>query len=192
MKKKMILSVDTGIDDALAIAYAIGQQEMELIGITVSYGMSIVENTYRNTKKLVELLGAQVPVYMGSAVPIVRPGRDYKLAGSKIHGQDGMANQFGDYEPEDVAGAVVEESDARMHVRGNTSRTYPKKGYRLQLVKQTAGSQPDRQWLYDHDAGLPDHVHDHAGAGDAYFLQYDPGIPGERGVRQCDIYNTYT
>ena len=60
MKKKMILSVDTGIDDALAIAYAIGQQEMELIGITVSYGMSIVENTYRNTKKLVELLGAQV------------------------------------------------------------------------------------------------------------------------------------
>ena len=84
MKKKMILSVDTGIDDALAIAYAIGQQEMELIGITVSYGMSIVENTYRNTKKLVELLGAQVPVYMGSAVPIVRPGRDYKLAGRKI------------------------------------------------------------------------------------------------------------
>lgn len=108
--KKMILSVDTGIDDALAIAYAIGQQEMELIGITVSYGMSIVENTYRNTKKLVALLGAQVPVYMGSAVPIVRPGRDYKLAGSKIHGKDGMANQFGDYVPEDIAGAVVEES----------------------------------------------------------------------------------
>ena len=42
MKKKMILSVDTGIDDALAIAYAIGQQEMELIGITVSYGMSML------------------------------------------------------------------------------------------------------------------------------------------------------
>ena len=37
----------------------------------------------------------------------------------------------------DSAEGVV-ESDARMHVRGNTSRTYPKKGYRLQLVKQTA------------------------------------------------------
>ena len=84
MKKKMILSVDTGIDDALAIAYAIGQQEMELIGITVSYGMSIVENTYRNTKKLVELLGAQVPVYMGScllytsgAVPLFSGAGDF-------------------------------------------------------------------------------------------------------------------
>ena len=40
--KKLILSVDTGIDDALAIAYAAGQQEMELIGLTVSYGMSTV------------------------------------------------------------------------------------------------------------------------------------------------------
>ena len=150
MKKKMILSVDTGIDDALAIVYAIGQQEMELIGITVSYGMSIVENTYRNTKKLVELLGAQVPVYMGSAVPIVRPGRDYKLAGSKIHGQDGMANQFGDYEPEDVAGAVVEES---VDYIIDSIHTYGK-----ELVLVTTGPMTDLARVITKEPGILDQI----------------------------------
>lgn len=34
---KMILDVDTGIDDALAIAYAIGKEEIDLIGITTVF-----------------------------------------------------------------------------------------------------------------------------------------------------------
>ena len=32
--KKMILDLDTGVDDALAISYALGSPEVELIGIT--------------------------------------------------------------------------------------------------------------------------------------------------------------
>ena len=32
---KMILDVDTGIDDALAIAYALGSEEAQLIGSPV-------------------------------------------------------------------------------------------------------------------------------------------------------------
>ena len=167
MKKKMILSVDTGIDDALAIAYAIGQQEMELIGITVSYGMSIVENTYRNTKKLVELLGAQVPVYMGSAVPIVRPGRDYKLAGSKIHGQDGMANQFGDYEPEDVAGAVVEES---VDYIIDSIHTYGK-----ELVLVTTGPMTDLARVITKEPGILDQI------GAVYSM-----VRGAGSTRECE------
>lgn len=41
--KYMILSVDTGIDDALAIAYALGQDQYKLLGITASYGMAPLE-----------------------------------------------------------------------------------------------------------------------------------------------------
>ena len=37
MQHKMILDLDTGIDDALAIAYALGSPEIELIGITSEY-----------------------------------------------------------------------------------------------------------------------------------------------------------
>ena len=108
--KKFILSVDTGIDDALAIAYAIGQKDLELIGITSSYGMSSVQNTYRNTKKIARLLGSDVPVYMGSEHPLSRPGRDYTKTGSFIHGADGMGNQYGQHTPEDVEGAVIESA----------------------------------------------------------------------------------
>ena len=38
MAAKLILDVDTGIDDALAIAYALGSPELELIGVTCTYG----------------------------------------------------------------------------------------------------------------------------------------------------------
>ncbi len=37
-KKKMILDLDTGIDDALAIAYALTVPEADLIGVIGSYG----------------------------------------------------------------------------------------------------------------------------------------------------------
>lgn len=39
MRKKLILDLDTGIDDALAIAYALGSAgDADLIGITATYG----------------------------------------------------------------------------------------------------------------------------------------------------------
>lgn len=40
---KMILDLDTGIDDALAIAYALATPESDLIGIVGSYGNILVE-----------------------------------------------------------------------------------------------------------------------------------------------------
>lgn len=90
--KYLILSVDTGIDDALALAYAVGQQELKLIGVTVSYGMAPVEYTYRNTKHVLSLLGAQdVPVYAGSKAP-VQEKRSYN---GDFHGMDGAANLLG-------------------------------------------------------------------------------------------------
>jgi purine nucleosidase len=36
--KPVILEVDTGIDDALAIAYALNSPEIELIGLTTCFG----------------------------------------------------------------------------------------------------------------------------------------------------------
>lgn len=108
--KKLILSCDTGIDDALAIAYAIGQKELELIGITASYGMSVLGNTYRNTCYLTKLFQSEVPVYMGCANPLVREPRDYKKESSRFHGGDGLGNLLGDFVPEDVKGAKEEDA----------------------------------------------------------------------------------
>ena len=39
--KKMILDLDTGVDDALALAYAVADPNVDLIGIISSYEMCI-------------------------------------------------------------------------------------------------------------------------------------------------------
>lgn len=40
---KLILDLDTGVDDALAIAYALDSPEVELIGITGTYGNVLLD-----------------------------------------------------------------------------------------------------------------------------------------------------
>ena len=47
--KKLILDLDTGVDDTLAISYALGSPEMELIGITGTYGNVFVTRLQSQT-----------------------------------------------------------------------------------------------------------------------------------------------
>lgn len=62
----MILDLDTGVDDALAISYALGSPEIELIGITGTYGNVLVEQGVRNALAVTDLLGhPEVKVYQG-------------------------------------------------------------------------------------------------------------------------------
>ena len=66
MSRKLILDLDTGIDDALAIAYALGSPEAELIGITATYGNVLMERSVRNSLAVLDILGASsVPVHPG-------------------------------------------------------------------------------------------------------------------------------
>ncbi|BDR53479.1 purine nucleosidase [Bombiscardovia nodaiensis] len=100
---KTILCVDTGVDDALAICYALSQEQLDLIGICASYGMATVPQTYSNTKHIVESMGKSLPVYMGSEQPLQRK-REYS---GTFHGMDGLGNQN---LPDASAGAQPEES----------------------------------------------------------------------------------
>lgn len=150
MKKKLLLCVDTGIDDALAICYAIGQTEMDFIGICVTYGMSVLENVYRNSKKFARLMGSDVPVYMGSSKPMIRPGRDYRTAPSFIHGRDGMGNQYGEHAPEDIAGAVEGEAIDKIIELVHE--------YKDQLVIVTTGPMTDIAKAVEKDPSILDEV----------------------------------
>ena len=63
---KIILDLDMGIDDALALAYALGSPELELIGITATYGNVLVQDGVRNDLALLELFGRpDIPVFVG-------------------------------------------------------------------------------------------------------------------------------
>jgi purine nucleosidase len=73
----LVLDVDTGTDDALALAYAIASPEIELVAITTVAGNVDVEKTTANTLSVLDWLGAgDVSVHRGASRPLVRPHRD--------------------------------------------------------------------------------------------------------------------
>lgn len=71
MKKKIILDVDTGSDDAIAIMLAGLSPELDLLGISTVNGNRSIDITTTNTLRLVDYLGFDVPVYRGCYIPMV-------------------------------------------------------------------------------------------------------------------------
>ena len=91
MTRKLILDLDTGIDDALAIAYALGSPEVELIGVTATYGNVLMKDSVRNSLAVLDALGADsVPVYPG--LPHSSTAEDFAVLeiSAFIHGRNGL------------------------------------------------------------------------------------------------------
>lgn len=95
--KKIIMDVDTGTDDAIAIMCALQSEELEVLGICTVNGNRGIEYTTENTLRLLEYLGREeIPVYKGCALPMVstlhawrRPeipfgGKEFKA--QEVHG----------------------------------------------------------------------------------------------------------
>ncbi|MBS5450813.1 MAG: nucleoside hydrolase [Coriobacteriia bacterium] len=92
-KKKLILDLDTGIDDTLAIAYALGSEEVELIGITGTFGNVLVDTGVRNSLAVLDLLGhPEVPVYRGVDHPRAADSFSLLPIIHHIHGRNGIGN----------------------------------------------------------------------------------------------------
>ncbi len=88
---KMILDLDTGIDDALAIAYAVGSPEVDLIGITGTYGNVLVEQGVRNSLAILDLLGRpDVPVFRGIEHSSTTESFEVLPISAFIHGVNGI------------------------------------------------------------------------------------------------------
>jgi pyrimidine-specific ribonucleoside hydrolase len=87
MARPILLDVDTGTDDALAILYAVRHPDLEVIGISCVAGNSSVEQVVTNTLKVLDAADAPyIPVARGAAHPMVEPARS---AGA-FHGPDGL------------------------------------------------------------------------------------------------------
>ena len=83
----VVLDVDTGTDDALALAYAVASPRIELVGVTTVAGNVDVEKTTANTLSVLDWLGAaHVPVHRGASRPLVRPHQD----ASYFHDEGGL------------------------------------------------------------------------------------------------------
>ncbi len=83
----LILDVDTGIDDALALLYAAASPEAELVAVTCLPGNAALEDVARNTRAVLELAGrADVEVAAGGEAPLRRPLE----VTPETHGQHGI------------------------------------------------------------------------------------------------------
>jgi hypothetical protein len=73
MAQRVILDVDTGTDDAVALMLAALHPDLELIGATTVAGNVPVAVGTENSLRVLDHIGAPVPVYQGVAQPLVRP-----------------------------------------------------------------------------------------------------------------------
>lgn len=85
-KQKIILDCDPGHDDAIAIMLAGSAPSLEILGITVEAGNQTLEKTGNNTLNLVQYLGLDVPVALGSGKPLKRS----PMTCAEIHGETGL------------------------------------------------------------------------------------------------------
>ena len=72
-RKKLILDVDTGTDDAVAIMLAALHPALELVGCTTVNGNVEVHHCTDNTLRVLDHIGrSDIPVYEGLSRPLVR------------------------------------------------------------------------------------------------------------------------
>jgi inosine-uridine nucleoside N-ribohydrolase len=86
MPTKLILDVDTGTDDAVALMTAALSPDLELIGATSVNGNTSIEYTTENTLRVFDWIGMpEVPVYRGMDRPMIRTDVKRGMA-ARIHG----------------------------------------------------------------------------------------------------------
>ncbi|MBM7702794.1 nucleoside hydrolase [Metabacillus iocasae] len=88
MTKKVLLFCDPGIDDAIAIMYALLNPDIELVGVVTSFGNVTKEQATRNAAYLLQIAGkSDIPIIPGAAQPIQQENMVYY---PQIHGDDGI------------------------------------------------------------------------------------------------------
>ncbi|KFJ08229.1 nucleoside hydrolase [Bifidobacterium tsurumiense] len=84
---KIILDCDPGHDDAMAILLAVGNPNIDLIGVTTVGGNQSLDKVTYNARAVLEKAQAtEIPVHQGCGHPLVRP---LEVA-ADVHGETGL------------------------------------------------------------------------------------------------------
>ncbi|TDQ42842.1 nucleoside hydrolase [Aureibacillus halotolerans] len=86
MKTKLIIDVDTGIDDAIALALACRSNQLDILGVTTVSGNVSLDMATENTVNVLSLLGVEIPVIPGANQPMARP----PVHEHHVHGDNGL------------------------------------------------------------------------------------------------------
>jgi inosine-uridine nucleoside N-ribohydrolase len=86
--KRLIIDTDPGVDDSMAILFALRSPEIQLEALTTVFGNGGVEQTTANALRVLELAQrTDIPVIPGATTPLLR---QYGGKGYLVHGQDGL------------------------------------------------------------------------------------------------------
>ena len=88
MQRNVIVDCDTGLDDAVALLLAIRSPELNVKGITCVNGNVGLEKVIKNTLRVVEHSGKDIPVYAGASTALI-PDKSEEDA-SHVHGKNGL------------------------------------------------------------------------------------------------------
>lgn len=90
MPKKILIDTDPGIDDAMAILFALAAPELEVVGLTTIFGNVDTTRATQNALHLLEFANRPtIPVAHGADRPLVVP---YRGPAEFVHGTDGLGN----------------------------------------------------------------------------------------------------
>ena len=88
--QRVIYDTDPGVDDAMALYYALAHPDIDVVGVTTTFGNVTVAQAARNALYLLSIAGrGEIPVTQGVAAPLVK---GVEAPPDHIHGADGLGN----------------------------------------------------------------------------------------------------
>lgn len=90
MPQKIIIDTDPGVDDAMAIFFALRSPELDVVGLTTIFGNVHTTLATTNALRLLEIADrTEIPVVKGADNPLAGP---YRGPVPFVHGDDGQGN----------------------------------------------------------------------------------------------------
>ena len=88
-KRNIIIDCDPGIDDLVAISFALANEDkFNILGITTVAGNQTIEKVTLNTLKVLSYYNRNIKTAMGQKRPLIRE----KSAVTSVHGENGMGD----------------------------------------------------------------------------------------------------
>jgi purine nucleosidase len=82
----VVIDTDPGIDDCLALLLAFASPEIDVRGVSVVYGNTVLEHAHRNALAIARRAGRRVPVAVSARRPLRRP----LAVALETHGESGL------------------------------------------------------------------------------------------------------
>lgn len=87
--RRLLIDTDPGIDDALALLFALRSPQVEVVAATSIFGNADTARCTANLARLLQFAPTEVPIGVGAYAPLVDPARPYA---SFVHGDDGLGD----------------------------------------------------------------------------------------------------